>query len=65
MLAQELQLPLDDLLGQARTSKAARAKRGPAPKLLQHMQRISALPKTQQKFVLQMIEMALAQAGTR
>jgi hypothetical protein len=35
------------------------------PKLTQHMERISALPKTQQKFVMQMIEMALAQASTQ
>ena len=61
-LAQELQLPVEDLLGQPRTTKA-RAKRGPAPALAQHMERISALPKPQQKFVIQMIEMALAQQG--
>ena len=34
-------------------------------KLTQHMERINALPKTQQKFVMQMIEMALAQAATQ
>jgi transcriptional regulator with XRE-family HTH domain len=61
-LAQELQLPVEALLGQPSTAKAA-AKRGPAPKLAQHMERISALPKTQQKFVMQMIETVLAQQG--
>jgi transcriptional regulator with XRE-family HTH domain len=61
-LAQELQLPVEALLGQPSTAKAA-AKRGPAPKLAQHMERISALPKTQQKFVMQMIETMLAQQG--
>jgi transcriptional regulator with XRE-family HTH domain len=61
-LAQELQLPVEDLLGQPTATKA-RAKRGPAPALAQHMERISALPKPQQKFVIQMIEMALAQQG--
>jgi len=40
-------------------------KRGRTPKLMQHMERINALPKTQQKFVMQMIEMALAQAATK
>lgn len=61
-LAQELQLPVEDLLGQPSATKT-RAKRGPAPALAQHMERISALPKPQQKFVIQMIEMALAQQG--
>ena len=61
-LAQELQLPVEDLLGQPSATKA-RAKRGPAPALAQHMERISALPKPQQKFVIQMIEMALSQQG--
>ncbi len=61
-LAQELQLPVEALLGQPSTAKAA-SRRGPAPKLAQHMERISALPKTQQKFVMQMIETVLAQQG--
>ena len=61
-LAQELQLPVEDLLRQPSTIKA-RAKRGPVPALAQHMERISALPRPQQKFVIQMIEMALAQQG--
>jgi transcriptional regulator with XRE-family HTH domain len=61
-LAQELQLPVDVLLGQATATKAA-SKRGPAPKLQQQMERISALPKAQQKFVLQVIDSVLAQAG--
>ena len=61
-LAQELQLPLEALLGRPSTAKAA-AKRGPAPKLAQHMERISARPKTQQKFVMQIIETVLAQQG--
>lgn len=61
-LAQELQLPVEDLLGQPGAPKA-RAKRGPTPALAQHMERISALPKPQQKFVIRMIEMALAQQG--
>ena len=61
-LAQELQIAVEVLLGQPSTAKAA-AKRGPAPRLAQHMERISALPKTQQKFVMQMIETVLAQQG--
>ena len=34
-----------------------------APPLARHMGRINALPKTQQKFVMQMIDTVLAQQG--
>ena len=61
-LAQELRLPVEALLGQPSSAKAA-AKRGPAPKLARHMERISAQPRTQHKFVPQMIETDLAQQG--
>lgn len=59
-LAQALRVPVDELLGD--TAKS-RAKRGPAPKLQQHMDRISQLPKSKQKFVLEMLETVLAQAA--
>lgn len=59
-LAQALSVAVDELLGE--TAKA-RAKRGPAPVLARHMERISALPKTQQKFVIQVLESVLAQQG--
>ena len=62
VLAQELQLPVEDLLGQPGAAKT-RAKRGPVPGRARHMERISALPKTQQEFVMQMIETVLAQQG--
>ena len=61
-LAQALSVDIDALLGD--TAKA-RARRGPAPVLARHMERISALPKTQQQFVLQVIESVLAQATAR
>jgi len=61
-LAQALSVDIDGLLGDA---AKARAKRGPAPVLARHMQRIGALPKTQQKFVIQVIESVLAQAAAR
>lgn len=38
-------------------------KRGPAPKLQQHMERITALPKPRQRAVMDMIEAMLAQPG--
>ena len=61
-LAQELQIPVEDLLGPPSTAKAP-AKRGPAPKLLQHLERISALPKPRQRAVIDVIEAMLAQQG--
>jgi len=59
-LARALGVSLDELIGAPQ--RTAR-KRGPAPKLQQHMQRISELPKTQQRFVMQMLETVLAQQG--
>ena len=59
-LARALGVSLEELIGEPQSTAR---KRGPAPKLQQHMERISALPKPQQKFVIQMIEMALAQQG--
>jgi len=61
-LAQALSVDIDGLLGD---SAKARGKRGPAPVLARHMERISALPKTQQKFVIQVLESVLAQAGAQ
>jgi transcriptional regulator with XRE-family HTH domain len=61
-LAQALSVDIDGLLGDA---AKARARRGPAPVLARHMERISALPKTQQKFVIQVLESVLAQATAR
>lgn len=60
-LARALSVDIEALLGD--DSAKARAKRGPAPTLARHMERISALPKTQQKFVIQVIETVLAQQG--
>jgi hypothetical protein len=39
------------------------AKRGPAPKLQQQMDRIAKLPKTRQRFVMDMLDSMLGQAG--
>jgi transcriptional regulator with XRE-family HTH domain len=54
-LAQIFVVGVDDLIG--------RSKRGPAPKLQQHIDAISQLPKPKQRFVLEMLETVLAQAG--
>ena len=58
-LARTLGVSIETLIGE----EQAPAKRGPTPKLQRHMERISQLPKTQQRFLLQMIETALAQAS--
>jgi hypothetical protein len=63
-LARALAVEVEGLLGE-QAGKARAAKRGAVPTLARHMERISALPKAQQKFVMQMIEMARAQAGTQ
>jgi len=60
MLARALGAGLEELLGE---SNAATKKRGPAPKLQQHMERISQLSKPRQRFVIQVLESVLAQQG--
>ena len=57
-IARHLGVSIEELLGD--TSAAAR-KRGPAPKLLQQIERIQQLPRTRQRFVMQMIDTVLAQ----
>ena len=59
LLAWTLGVSVEALIGEEEKP----TKRGPTPKLQRHMERISQLPKTQQRFLLQMIETALAQAG--
>ena len=63
LLARTLGVSVEELIGEDTSQE--RKQRGRTPKLMQHMERINALPKTQQKFVMQMIEMALAQAATQ
>ena len=53
-------VPLEDLFGE--TARVIN-KRGPASQLERSMQRISELPKTKQKFVMEMLDTVLAQAG--
>jgi transcriptional regulator with XRE-family HTH domain len=59
-IARYLGVSVEELLGD--NSPAAR-KRGPAPKLQQQIERIQKLPKTQQRFVMQMIDTVLQQAS--
>lgn len=56
VLARALGVGLEELLGE---STAASKKRGPAPKLQQHMERISQLPKPRQRVVMEVLESML------
>jgi transcriptional regulator with XRE-family HTH domain len=58
-LAKAFGVSVDELLGVAKSA----SKRGPAPKLAQHMEKISQLPKPKQRFVIEVIENMLAQQG--
>jgi transcriptional regulator with XRE-family HTH domain len=54
-LAHTLAVSVEELIG----AQGQPARRGPAPKLLQQVERIQRLPKSQQRFVMQMIDTAL------
>ena len=60
VLAQMFGVSVDALLG-AESKRGT--KRGPAPKLQRHLERISQLPKPKQRAVLEVLEAVLAQAG--
>jgi transcriptional regulator with XRE-family HTH domain len=60
VLAKALSVSLETLMGES--DKTAK-KRGPPPRLQQHMDRISQLLKPQQRFVVQVLESVLAQAS--
>lgn len=59
--ARILGVSIEELIGE-QPSAAAR-KRGPAPKLQQQLERINALPKAKQKFVMQVLETVLQQSA--
>lgn len=59
-IATTLAVTVEDLIAQNDT---APAKRGPAPKLQQQIERIQKLPKSRQRFVMEMIDTVLAQAA--
>lgn len=59
MLAKTLAVPIEALLGVPSNA----AKRGPTPRMQQQVERLSRLPKAQQRVVMQMIDGVLAQAS--
>ncbi len=61
LLASTLGVSMEDLIGVPATRPAG--KRGPAPKLQQQLEQLSRLPKAKQRFVSEMLDSVLAQAG--
>jgi len=61
VLARLLAVSIDELLGEQ--TKKTNGKRGPTPKLQQQMERVSLLPRSKQKFVIEMIDTVIQQAG--
>jgi len=59
-LSEILAVSLEELIGTASTGNK---KRGPAPKLLQQVELISQLPKTKQRFVMEMLDTVIQQAA--
>lgn len=59
LLARNLGVSLEELIG----DQPRPGKRGPAPKLQQQLERLRQLPKAKQKFVVEMLETVLRQAG--
>jgi transcriptional regulator with XRE-family HTH domain len=58
-IAKLLGVSIEELIGE----EAKPGKRGPAPKLQQQLERITRLPKTQQRFVMQVIDSVITQAS--
>jgi transcriptional regulator with XRE-family HTH domain len=58
-LARALTVSVEDLLGEQRPAR----KRGPMPRLVMQLEQISNLPKTKQRFVMQMLDTVLQQAS--
>lgn len=61
ILAKLLTVSVDELLGEP--TKRTNGKRGPASKLQQQMERVSLLPRSKQKFVIDMIDTVIQQAS--
>ena len=59
-LARTLAIAVEELVGE----ETQRSKRGPAPKLLQQIERIHRLPKSRQRFIMEMIDTALQATAT-
>lgn len=54
-------ISIEELIG---IPESATKKRGPTPKLQQQMERITQLPRTKQKFVMEMLDTVIQQSAT-
>ncbi len=61
LLAHTLNVTVEDLIGVP--ALRGTGKRGPAPKIQQQLERVSALPKAKQRVIAQVIDSMLAQSG--
>lgn len=61
VVAHTLSVSLDELFGAE--PKTVRSKRGPVPQWQQQMEAVAQLPKARQRFVSEMLQTVLAQAG--
>jgi len=59
LIARLLGVSIEELMGE----EPAPAKRGPTPKLLRQIERIQQLPRSKQRFVIEMLDTVLAQQG--
>lgn len=62
VLARTLEVSLEELIGEEPPAKKP-SKRGPTPRLQQQIERISRLPRGKQRFVAEMLDTVLQQAG--
>lgn len=60
VIARALHVSIEELIGE---ESRRGGKRGPASRLQQQLEQVSQLPKAQQKFVSQMLDTVLQQAG--
>lgn len=62
-IARALGESVESLIDKPAPAKTANKKRGPAPKIQQQLERVSALPKSEQRVVMRLIDSMFAQAG--
>jgi transcriptional regulator with XRE-family HTH domain len=63
LLSDTLGITIEELIGREPTPTKRAGKRGPAPKIQQQLERVSALPKAKQRVIVQVLDSMLAQAG--
>lgn len=60
-LAELLDVPVEELAGSPRSARPG--KRGPAPKIQQQLERVAALPKSEQRVIAKVLDSMLAQSS--